>query len=77
MAIEIQDFLIIMKYKMLITDATFKVSYNHITAIIIKNQDFTNLLYVRFIYLYKIYINITIITYTTNKFKIKINIYML
>jgi hypothetical protein len=55
MAIRTQDFLaIMMRYKMLMTDTTFKVGYNYITAVVVKNQDFTNLLYIRFIYLYEV-----------------------
>ncbi len=68
---------IIMKHKMLMTDTTFKVSCNHITAVVVENQDFTNLLYVGFIYLHKVCINITIITYITNKIKIERNTHML
>jgi hypothetical protein len=40
---------------MLITDTTFKVGCNYITAVVVKNQDFTNLLHIGFIYLHKVY----------------------
>jgi hypothetical protein len=52
MAIKMQDFLVIMmKHKMLMTNTTFKVDYNYITAIVVENQDFTNLLHVKFTYM--------------------------
>jgi hypothetical protein len=62
---------------MLMTDTTFKIGCNHITAVVVKNQDFTNLLHIRFMYLHEVCINITIITYITNKIKIKRNTYIL
>jgi nucleoside recognition membrane protein YjiH len=73
-----QDSLAIMiKQKMLIIDTTFKVSCNHITAVVVENQDFTNLLYVRFMYLHEVCMNIIIITYITNKIKIERNTHIL
>ncbi len=78
MAVRTQDSLaIMMRHKMLMTDTTFKVGYNHITAMAVENQNFTNLLHVGFIYLHKVCINITIITYITNKIKIERNTHML
>jgi hypothetical protein len=68
---------IMMRQKMLMTDTTFKVDCNHITAVVVENQDFTNLLHIRFMYLHEVYMNITIITYITNKIKIERNTHML
>jgi hypothetical protein len=66
-----------MQHKMLITDTTFKVGRNHITAVVVENQDFTNLLHVGFIYLHEVCMNITFKTYITNQIKIKRNTHML
>jgi hypothetical protein len=48
------------------TNTTFKVGCNNITAVVVKNQNFINLLHVSFIYLHEVCINITFKIYITN-----------